>query len=211
MNSETTKLLVICGPTATGKTALALHLSKVFSSKGRPSSGWDGEVLSADSRQVYKMMDIGTGKDLPKNVRYKMSDIRYKNKPIGYYILSGVKIWGHDLVDPKEEFSVSHFVTIANNISQAISDRGKLPILVGGTGLYIKGVVDGIPTINIPRNIKLRKELEKKEASELYDMVIKINPVKGRDFPASRAGLIASHSHSLALKFCLIRGLNSAR
>ena len=78
------KLLIVCGPTATGKTALAISLAKRLG----------GEIISADSRQVYRRMDIGTGKDLPPNVK----------KTGGYYLINGVRVWGYDLVDPKEDF-----------------------------------------------------------------------------------------------------------
>src|SRR3989304_9315554 len=104
------RLLIICGPTATGKTALALSLAKKL----------NGEIVSADSKQVYRGLDIGTGKDVPP----------------------GVKIWGYDLVGPKEEFSVSEYVTLAQSRLEKILKEGKLPILVGGTGLYIKAIVD---------------------------------------------------------------------
>ena len=104
------KLLVTVGPTATGKTSLALQLAKVF----------DGELISADSRQVYKGMDIGTGKDIPKNARFKLSDLRFKNIPIGYYKINEVKIWGYDLVEPTQDFSVSQYIKIAGNIIKNI-------------------------------------------------------------------------------------------
>ena len=78
------KLLVICGPTATGKTGLALRLGKLF----------NGELISADSRQVYIWMNIGTGKDLPHNSRF----IIHNSKLGGYYVVKGIKIWGYDLI-----------------------------------------------------------------------------------------------------------------
>src|SRR5690606_12048200 len=96
------KLLVICGPTATGKTNLALYLAKLF----------DGELISADSRQVYTYMDIGTGKDIPSNFRFELSSVKYKGKRIGYYTNHQTKIWGLDIVDPNEEFSVASYLEI---------------------------------------------------------------------------------------------------
>ena len=162
------KLLVICGPTATGKTALALSLAK----KLAPGSG--SELISADSRQVYKGMDIGTGKDLPPNTKYKI----LKTKLGGYYKVSGVRIWGYDLVDPKEEFSVALYIKVANKIIDEIWKQGKLPILVGGTGLYIKGVIDGIETVGVKKSFRLRKSLEDKNIEELYGILAQLDPVK---------------------------------
>ncbi len=139
------RLLVICGPTGTGKTKLALHLSKVL----------NGEIISADSRQVYKYMDIGTGKDVKG-------------------------ILGYDLVSPKEDFSVSQYLDFAQKTIRSIWESGGLPILVGGTGLYIKAVVDGIKTAGVSQNKKLRNELSEKDTGELFLMLSKIAPQKAR-------------------------------
>ena len=156
-------LLVICGPTATGKTSLALRLAKKF----------NGEIISADSRQVYKGMDIGTGKDLPKGSRLVIG-----RRKQGYYLINGVKVWGYDLVSAKKEFSVGQYVKIARKIIKEILKRNKLPILVGGTGFYIKGLVDGIATAIIPKNRKFRKSLEGISVSELYDKLAQIDSIK---------------------------------
>jgi tRNA dimethylallyltransferase len=147
------KLLVICGPTGTGKTRLGILLAKKF----------DGEIVSADSRQVYKNMDIGTGKAWGENI----------------------KIWGYDLVSPKDEFSVSKYLKFAQKTISDIERRGKLPILVGGTGLYIKGVVDGIPTINIPRNNKLRKNLKEMDTNQLYEHLSQIDSIRAGSMNSS--------------------------
>jgi len=172
------KLLVICGPTATGKTKLAIRLAKKFG----------GELVSADSRQVYKGMDIGTGKDLPSNTRFKIYNLRFKKNTkenhikkkynIGYYEIDGVRIWGYDLVDPIESFSVGQYVQIARKIIKDIHSREKLPILVGGTGLYIKAVVDGLDTIGISQDIELRIGLSQKSIAELQEILRGEDPVK---------------------------------
>ena len=167
MNS---KLLIICGPTATGKTSLGLELAKKF----------NGEIISADSRQVYRDMDIGTGKDLPVN-----SKLEFRNSKLGFHLIQGIKLYGYDLVGPTEDFSVSEYLKFAKSIITKIINNGKLPILVGGTGLYIKGVVDGIPTIDIPRNIELRDMLSQKTADELYESLSQIDSVRAASLNSS--------------------------
>lgn len=147
------KLLIICGPTATGKTKLGIHIAKKFG----------GEIVSADSRQIYKKLNIGTGKEWDDKVN----------------------IWGYDLAGPKEEFSVSHFLKFALEKIEDLAERGKLPIVVGGTGLYIKGLVDGIPTIDVPRNEKLRLILGKMEADELFEKLAEMDPSKAASMNVS--------------------------
>lgn len=164
-------LLVVCGPTATGKTSLAISLAKKF----------NGEIVSADSRQVFKGLNIGTGKDLPKGAKMKYLWI----KKFGYYEIGGIKIWGYDLADPRHSFSVSQYIKYAERIIADIVKRGKLPIIVGGTGLYIKGIIDGIPTADIPRNNRLRKSLNEKPESELFELLAKMDPIKAAAMNAS--------------------------
>lgn len=166
------KLLVICGPTATGKTSLAIKLAKKYSADNY------AEIVSADSRQVYKGLDIGTGKDIPKNANLNFQSLKLDEEGIGFFNIDGVKIWGYDLVSPKVEFSVSSYIDFAGKILGNIWKRKKLPILVGGTGLYIKAVVDGIETASIPKNAKLRKSLRGKEVKELFDVLAKLDSVK---------------------------------
>jgi len=158
------KLLVICGPTATGKTRLAISLAKKF----------NGEIISADSRQVFKGLNIGTGKDLPKGAKMKFLWI----KRFGYYEIGGIKVWGYDLADPRHSFSVSQYIKFAERIIDDVTKRGKLPIIVGGTGLYIKGIIDGIPTAEVPKSSHLRRSLESKSASELFEMLAQMDSIK---------------------------------
>lgn len=150
--AQARNLLIICGPTATGKTKLGIYLAKKF----------NGEIISADSRQVYRFMDIGTGKE-------------WGDAPIH----------GYDLIDPRENFSVSDFVRFATNKIIEIESRGKLPIIVGGTGLYIKAIVDGIETINIPSNKELRKTLDEKSAEELFEKLATLDSAKAASMNSS--------------------------
>lgn len=134
------KLLVICGPTATGKTALAAGIAKKF----------NGELVSADSRQVYRGMDICTGKDRPD-----------------------VPIWLYDVADPDEDFSVGHWVRLAKGAIGDILKRNKLPIVVGGTGLYIHALLYPFETIDIPPNKILRKKLQALSVQKLQALIPK--------------------------------------
>ena len=134
------KLLVICGPTATGKTALAVSLAKRL----------HGELISADSRQVYREMDIGTGKDRDE---------------------IDVPIWMLDVVNPNEEFSVSHYSRLAHQAIAEIIKNGKLPIVVGGTGLYIDSLLHNLDSIDIPPDYELRKKLQQATVAELQNML----------------------------------------
>lgn len=165
------KLIVICGPTATGKTKLAIDLAKTFG----------GEIVSADSRQIYKELDIGTGKDLPKKSRLiipTLLDGQSNSKKLGYYKVGEVCIWGYDLIGPDEEFNVSSYFKLVTKIIDDIYGRGEFPILVGGTGLYIKAIVDGIDTSNIAKNISLRESLENYDIADLYNKLSEMDPIK---------------------------------
>ena len=165
------KLLIICGPTATGKTKMALHLAKVFS----------GELVSADSRQVYKGMDVGTGKELSPGSKH----VKGKGKLPDYYLVNGIKIWGYDLVEPKEGFSVGAYLKITGKVMVDINKRGLLPILVGGTGLYIKAQVDGFETTGVPKDDVLRKTLESRSIDDLYNHLGQLDPVKAASLNVS--------------------------
>ncbi len=139
-------MLVILGPTATGKSELAAFLAKKF----------NGEVISADSRQVYKGLDIGTGKITKRE-------------------MSGVPHHFLDVVNPKQIFTVSEYKKLGEKSLQNIWRRGKLPIICGGTGFYIQALVDGIILPEVPPNKKLRKQLEKKPVAELFVILKKLD------------------------------------
>jgi len=156
------KILVIYGPTATGKTDLALQLAKKFG----------GELISADSRQVYKGLDIGTGK-----VSFESKVEKHKS----CWVVDDVKIHGFDLRDPGEQFTAADFIKNASDTLIQVARSKKLPIIVGGTGFYIKALLDGIESIGIPQDLKLRQKLEKLSAGRLYQKLTKLNPVRAQD------------------------------
>jgi tRNA dimethylallyltransferase len=136
------KIVVIVGPTATGKSDLAVVLARRF----------NGEVISADSRQVFRGLTIGTGKITKKEM-----------DGIPHHLL--------DVADPKKQFSVADYVALANPIVTDIVARGKLPIVCGGTGFYIKALIENTTLPDVPPDRELRKRLEGKSASELYTML----------------------------------------
>ena len=138
-------MIIILGPTASGKTTLATYLAYEL----------DGEVISADSRQVYRGMDIGTGKDL------------------GEYVVNGKAIPYHliDIADPGYEYNVYEFQQDFLKAYEEILQRKKLPILCGGTGLYIESILKGYHMIPLEPNPELEALLESKSTEELTDLL----------------------------------------
>lgn len=134
-------LITILGPTATGKTVLAAKLALEV----------EGEIISADSRQVYRKMNIGSGKDIDD------------------YLVNGVSIPYHlvDIVDPGYEFNLFEFYRGFTKAFDSITKRNKIPILCGGTGLYLDAVLRGYEIVEVPENTELRKELEDATLGEL--------------------------------------------
>ena len=143
-------LITILGPTATGKTGLAAHLSAKI----------NGEIISADSRQIYRGMDLGTGKDYAD------------------YYVDSIEIPSH-LVDIEEagvHYNVFRFQTDFIRIFSEIESRGKFPVLCGGSGLYIEAVLKNYRLIEVPPNKELRKELEGKSLAELTEILKSLKP-----------------------------------
>lgn len=144
-------LLVVCGPTASGKTALSIKLANDF----------NAEIVSADSCQVYRKMDIGTDKvgiDIRKKIKHHLIDIR----------------------DPDQQYTMSDFKREATHAINDILMRGKLPIICGGTGLYISSIVENYDLPLAPPNPKIREELqneyEKGGNLHLYNMLVELDP-----------------------------------
>ena len=124
------KVLIICGPTATGKTKLAIHLARHY----------NGELVNADSRQMYQGFDILSGKDIPKGATKEVKGqvkIRGSEYPLVTYSLDGIPVWLYDAVPREGDASIAVFRDLANHVIADIEKRGKLPIVVGGTGYYL--------------------------------------------------------------------------
>jgi len=137
------KLLIILGPTASGKSDLAIKIAELF----------NGEIVSADSRQIYKEMNIGTAKPSKGNIRYHLLDI----------------------IEPDKRFSAAQYKELACNAIKDIQNRNKLPVLCGGTGLYISSIIEDWQFPKVPSQEKLRKELEKKSVEQLFKIYQKLD------------------------------------
>lgn len=146
------KIVVIVGPTAVGKSGVAIEIAHTF----------DGEVISADSRQVYRGLDIATGKVTEE-----------EKEGIPHHLL--------DVADPDERFSVVDFKEKAESAISDILSREKLPIVEGGTGFYIQAIVDNFTPPNVEVNEKLREKLQKKGAEKLYEQLKKLDPRRAEE------------------------------
>lgn len=155
------KILVIVGPTASGKTSLSLKIAKRYR----------GEILCVDSRTVYRGMDIGTAKS---------GSPLATGGEVGTRRVDGIMHWGLDLVDPEEAYSIGEFKPYAEKKIQEILQRGHLPILVGGTGLWIDAIVNNLDLPAAPPDSKLRAKLETLTSEELCRQLLALDPEGGR-------------------------------
>ena len=146
--TEACNLIAVIGPTASGKTSLAAHLA----------SRMNGEVISADSRQVYRHMNLGTGKDYDD------------------YTVNGVRIPCHllDIAEPGYKYSVFEYQRDFFHAFTDIHSRGKMPVLCGGSGMYIDAAVKGYKLVDVPRNEELRKDLHSKSQDELNKILVSL-------------------------------------
>lgn len=144
-------MVILTGPTAVGKTELSIRLAKIL----------DAEIISADSMQVYKKMDIGTAKIMPEE-------------------MEGIKHYLVDELDPKEEFHVARFQQMAKDALKEIYAKGKIPLIVGGTGFYIQSLLYDIDFTKEDGDQEYRKQLEEKAKREgndsLYEMLKQVDP-----------------------------------
>lgn len=155
------KLIVILGPTACGKSGLGVSLAKAFG----------GEIVSADSRQVYRGLDLGTGKITPEEM-----------EGIPHHLL--------DIVEPNEQYSVALFQKDAYAAIDDIASRGKLPFLVGGTGLYVRAVSEGYVFRDVPPDPALRAELEALPTEALRERLLAANVEPDEDCFNNRPRLV---------------------
>lgn len=139
------ELITIIGPTASGKTAFAAALAARL----------DTEIISGDSRQVYRSMDIGTGKDL--------ADYMVDGKQIPYHLI--------DIYNPGDKYNVFEYQHDFHKAFEEIRKKGKLPILCGGTGMYIESVLRGFKLLDVPQNPSLRESLKGKSLAELEQIL----------------------------------------
>jgi tRNA dimethylallyltransferase len=179
-------MLAIVGPTASGKTEYALRLAKER----------DGEIISVDSRQVYRFLNVGTAKPFGKwtsNEQRAMSKNGSVHSTLTahrslLYLVDGIPYHLVDIWDPAQAFSAADFVQLANDKVQDITRRGKKPIFVGGTGLYLKAYFEGLAPLP-PRNETLRHELhrqaEKKGRAFLHSQLEQVDPVSAVKIPAN--------------------------
>jgi len=150
------KLIVILGPTAVGKSALAVNLAKKF----------NGEVISADSRQIYRGMDLGTGKITEKEM-----------KGVVHHLL--------DVASPKKIFDIVQYRKLAQKAIAQIIKKDKMPILCGGTGFYIQAVVDGIVIPEVKPDWRLRSHLEHSSTEELFEKLKKLDETRAKTIDKS--------------------------
>ena len=149
------KIIVVCGPTATGKTSYAIKLAKKI----------NGEVISADSRQVYIGIDLMSGKVTKKEMG-----------KIPHYLI--------DVMNPKKQFTVIDFQKTGKQKIEEIISRGKTPIICGGTGLYIDALVHNTILPDVKPNKALRTKLKNKNADQLFKILLKLDPVRAKNIDA---------------------------
>lgn len=176
MSADTTRLLVLAGPTASGKTALAMALAERF----------DGEIISADSRQIYRLMDIGTAKPT-----------QAERARAPHHLL--------DVVWPDESYSLAQYQADATRAIADVWARGHLPLLVGGTGLYVRAVVDGLAIPAVPPQPELRAQLysdaEQRGPLALHARLAALDPAGAARIDATNVRRLVR-----ALEVCLVTG-----
>lgn len=170
------KTIVIVGPTASGKSDLAILLAHQY----------NGEIISADSRQVYRGMDIGSGKvpkDFPEisNTQYLIPN---KNSSKILFFSEGIRHHLLDITSPKRTYNVTHFVRDAKKAIADIKKRDKVPIICGGTGFWVQALIEDNPFPAVKPNLKLRKKLSALSAEKLFAMLQKKDSTRAKTIDA---------------------------
>ncbi|PIP28641.1 MAG: tRNA (adenosine(37)-N6)-dimethylallyltransferase MiaA [Candidatus Moranbacteria bacterium CG23_combo_of_CG06-09_8_20_14_all_35_22] len=178
------KIIVILGPTSSGKSDVAISLARKF----------NGEIISADSRQIYRGMDVGTGKiekdnsypslplgDLP---RLQAGMSRTRDREGGAFYSEGIPHYGINIVSPKTNYNATKFKKYTNKIITDILKQGKIPIICGGTGFWIKAIVDNVIYPEVAPNWLLRNKLSNKTTPQLFAMLKKLDPVRAKNIDA---------------------------
>ena len=142
--------MIVLGPTAVGKTSIGVQIAHKF----------NGEIISADSRQTYRHLDIGSGKDL--------AEYTVDGTPIPYHLI--------DIIDLPAEYTVYNYQQDFYRAFKDIQSRGKLPVVVGGTGMYIDAIVRDYQLVNLPENPELHKQLEATPLEELAARLLELQP-----------------------------------
>ena len=208
MSIKKPKIIVVLGPTATGKSVLAVRLAKKFSSKGGSAFGGNGEVISADSRQVYRGVDLGSDKVPRDNSKFKSQSAKLQFKIKNWngkeYLYEGIRHHLIDVANPKRKFTVTQYKKLAEKAIKDILKRGnppkfrgtkfnraRIPILCGGTGLYIDALINDWKLPEVKPNLKLRRELDKKSTEELFLQLKKLDPKRaGNIDPRNKRRLV---------------------
>ncbi len=173
MTVKKPKIIVIVGPTSSGKSDLAVKIARRFSARGPlrrsfseasgPASDWNGaEIISADSRQVYKGLDIGSGKIT-----------KHEMKRVPHYLL--------DVASPKSTFTVSKYKVLAAKAINKIIKRGNVPIICGGTGLYVDALIYNWSIPSVKANTRLRAKLHLQSTEELFKTLQKLDPDRAKN------------------------------
>lgn len=166
MNNSKYDLIVITGPTASGKTGFAANLANNI----------DAEIISADSRQIYRGMNLGTGKDY--------DDYTVNNRKIPYHLI--------DIVDAGTKYNVYEYQNDFLNVYNDIKNRDKQVILCGGTGMYVEAIVNGYKLLPVPENTELRKKLENHSIEELAQILAEMKPLHNKsDFDTKKRAIRA--------------------
>ncbi|MCK6462500.1 MAG: tRNA (adenosine(37)-N6)-dimethylallyltransferase MiaA [Candidatus Pacebacteria bacterium] len=168
------KIIVILGPTASGKSEMAVKIAKKIG----------GEIISSDSRQVYRGLDIGSGKvkgEWRNKIKAQSSKLKTKTQNQKTFIYKNIPHYCLDFVSPKKVFTVVDFKKCAEEALEKIFAKNKTPIIVGGTGLYIQAIVDNIVLPEVKPDWKLRKELEEKTTGEMFEMLKKLDPERAKN------------------------------